>query len=74
MCPLFPLLWSIRSNGFGVLGLTQAIGDLGSTVVAGLLWSLTSPTVAYIYLTAWMLASLLAAGLLRPERAAHRGS
>lgn len=51
-----------------MLGLTQALGDLGSTVIAGLLWSLVSPTVAFSYLTAWMIASLLASGLLRPER------
>lgn len=58
----------LRSNGFGVLGLIQALGDLGSTVIAGLLWSLVSPTVAFSYLTAWMIASLLASGLLRPDR------
>ena len=32
---------TLRGNGFGVLGLVQAIGDTGSTVV-GLLWSLLS--------------------------------
>ncbi len=32
---------TLRGNGFGVLGLMQAIGDTGSTVV-GLLWSLLS--------------------------------
>jgi len=64
----------LRSNGFGVLGLTQALGDLGSTVVAGVLWSLVSPTVAFCYLTAWMLASLLASGLLRPAIAGQRAT
>jgi len=63
----------LRSNGFGVLGLTQAFGDLGSTVIAGLLWSLVSPTVAFCYLTAWMIASLLASGLLRPDRQHQAG-
>lgn len=58
----------LRSNGFGVLGLTQAVGDLGSTVVAGVLWSLVSPMVAFSYLAAWMLASLLASRLLQPRR------
>lgn len=42
-------------------------------VVAGVLWSLVSPTVAFCYLTAWMLASLLASGLFRPARARQRG-
>jgi MFS family permease len=55
----------LRSNGFGVLGLTQALGDLGSTVVAGALWSLASPVVAFCYLAAWMAASVVASGLLR---------
>lgn len=57
----------LRSNGFGVLGLTQALGDLGSTVVAGVLWSVVSPTVAFCYLAAWMFASVIASGLLRPR-------
>ncbi len=64
----------LRSNGFGVLGLTQALGDLGSTVVAGVLWSLVSPTVAFGYLAAWMFASVLASGLLRARRPATTGA
>lgn len=60
----------LRSNGFGVLGLTQALGDLGSTVIAGVLWSVVSPLVAFCYLAAWMLASVIASGLLRPHRTA----
>lgn len=55
----------LRSNGFGVLGLTQAFGDLGSTVVAGVLWSLISPAVAFGYAAAWMAASVITAGILR---------
>ena len=54
----------LRSNGFGVLGLTQAFGDLGATLIAGLLWSLASPTVAFGYAAAWMLRSVIASGLL----------
>lgn len=61
----------LRSNGFGVLGLTQALGDLGSTLIAGVLWALISPAVAFYYLTAWMLASLISAGLLRSAAASH---
>lgn len=40
----------LRSNGFGVLGLTQALGDLGSTMAAGLLWAVVSPMAAFAYL------------------------
>lgn len=55
----------LRSNGFGLLGLVQALGDVGSTLVAGLLWSQVSATVAFGYLAVWMAASVLAAGLWR---------
>jgi MFS family permease len=53
----------LRSNGFGVLGLTQALGDLGSTVIAGVLWSVVSPTVAFCYVAAWMAASVIASNM-----------
>lgn len=58
----------LRGNGFGVLGLTQALGDLGSTLVAGLLWALVSPEVAFGYAAVWMTGSLIASGLLRPRK------
>jgi MFS family permease len=54
----------LRANGFGVLGLVQSFGDLGATLVAGVLWATLSPTVAFLYAAGWMVASLLASGLL----------
>lgn len=57
----------LRGNGFGVLGLVQAFGDMGSTVVAGILWSLLSPTVAFGYVAAWMLASVAFSRMLTPR-------
>src|SRR5664280_1992587 len=57
----------LRGHGFGVLGLVQAIGDLGASLVVGVLWAMVSPTLAFTYAAAWMLASLLASGLLRPR-------
>src|SRR6266545_364974 len=33
----------LRGNGFGVLGLVQSIGDLGATLVVGILWAAVSP-------------------------------
>lgn len=51
----------LRGNGFGVLGLVQAFGDLGATVVAGILWAAVSPTAAFTYATLWMIASVIAA-------------
>ncbi|PQP13901.1 MFS transporter [Rhodococcus opacus] len=56
----------VRGNGFGVLGLVQSFGDMGSTVVAGILWSALSPLVAFGYAAAWMLACVLCSPLLRP--------
>ncbi len=60
----------LRGNGFGVLGLVQSVGDLGSTLVAGLLWALISPTVAFGYVAAWMLAALTTTVLTRTTNAA----
>jgi len=56
----------LRGSGFGVLGAVQAAGDLVSTVVAGVLYEVVSPTVGFAYAAAWMLGSLLSAGLVRP--------
>lgn len=49
----------LRGNGFGVLGLLQSFGDLGATLVMSWLWAAFSPSVAFGYVAAWMLASLL---------------
>jgi MFS family permease len=55
----------LRGNGFGVLGLVQSLGDMGSTVLAGLLWSFVSPLVAFGYAASWMLASVMSSRMLR---------
>jgi MFS family permease len=55
----------LRSNGFGALGLVQSLGDLGATLVAGVLWAAVSPTVAFGYAAAWMTASTITARSLR---------
>jgi len=57
----------LRSNGFGVLGLVQSFGDLGATLVAGVLWSVFSATVAFLYAAAWMALSVATSGWLRPR-------
>ena len=56
----------LRGNGYAVLGVVQAAGDLAATLVVGFLWAAVSPTVAFLYAAAWMLASALASALLRP--------
>ncbi len=60
----------LRGNGFGVLGLVQSMGDLGATLVAGVLWAVVSPTAAFAYAAGWMLLSACSSGLLIPRRAA----
>jgi MFS family permease len=61
---------SLRSNGFGLLGLVQALGDVGSTLIAGVLWSQWSGRVAFCYLAGWMALSVLAGSLWRARTAA----
>jgi MFS family permease len=55
----------LRGNGFGVLGLVQSLGDLGATLVVGILWAAVSPTVAFGYAAIWMAGSVIASGLIR---------
>jgi MFS family permease len=55
----------LRGNGFGALGLVQSFGDLGATVVAGLIWSAVSGSGAFVYLTGWMAAAALVAAVGR---------
>ncbi len=55
----------LRGSGFGVLGAVQATGDVVATVVAGLLYTLVSPAVAFGYAAVWMLAATIASVALR---------
>ena len=58
----------LRGSGFGVLGVVQASGDVVATVVAGVLYTVASPAVAFGYAAAWMLAAVFASSTLRrPE-------
>jgi MFS family permease len=56
---------TLRGSGFGMLGAVQAAGDVVATVVAGLLYALISPAVAFGYAALWMLAAAIASGTLR---------
>jgi hypothetical protein len=40
----------------------QAVGNLAASAIAGLLYTLASPTVAFAYLAAWMLIALAMLG------------
>ncbi|HEY8718820.1 MFS transporter [Pengzhenrongella sp.] len=57
----------LRGNGYGVLGLVQSMGGLGASLIVGLLWAVVSPTLAFGYAAALMVAAVLAAGLIRPR-------
>lgn len=54
----------LRGSGYGVLGGVQAVGDLVSTVVVGVLYTTVSPAAGFGYAAAWMLASVAASGFL----------
>jgi hypothetical protein len=54
------------SPAFGLLAAVQRLGNLAASAVAGLLWTLASPRVAFGYLVAWMLLALV--GLLMARR------
>lgn len=51
---------AIRGSAFGLLAAMQSAGNLAASAVAGILWTAFSPTVAFIWLAAWMLAAVLA--------------
>jgi hypothetical protein len=48
----------IRGSAFGVLATVQAIGNVAASAIAGLLYTVASPTVAFAYLAVWMLIAL----------------
>lgn len=48
----------IRGSAFGTLAAIQSVGNLAASAIAGLLWTLASPTVAFAYAAALMAAAL----------------
>lgn len=54
----------LRGSAFGLLAAIQSFGNIIASGVAGLLWSLISPTVAFVYLAAWAALALLVLGFL----------
>lgn len=49
----------LRGSAFGLLATVQSFGNILASAIAGLLWTLVSPTVAFVYLAAWAGASML---------------
>jgi MFS family permease len=59
----------IRGSAFGLLAATQSFGNLAASAIAGALWTLASPRLAFLYLAGWMLISLVVLTLgRRPQR------
>lgn len=54
----------LRGNGYGVLGLVQSMGALAAPLILGSRWVAFTPTLAFGYTAAWMLAAALAAKLI----------
>jgi MFS family permease len=57
-----------RGSAFGLLAAVQSIGQLAASAVAGLLWTLASPRVAFLYLVSWSLVALILFARVRPVR------
>lgn len=57
---------AIRGRGFGLLGLVDGVGDLASSVMVGVLFTLASPAWGFVYAA---VLSALATGVLIGERA-----
>lgn len=58
----------LRGSAFGLLAGIQSLGNLAASGIAGLLWTLLSPTWAFAYLAAWMLIALAAVTSTRKAR------
>ncbi|GAA5156373.1 MFS transporter [Pseudonocardia eucalypti] len=48
----------LRGSAFGILATIQAGGNVLASTIAGLLYTLASPTTAFVYVAAWMLIAL----------------
>jgi MFS family permease len=58
----------LRGSAFGLLAAIQSVGNLAASAIAGALWTLISPTAAFIYAAVWM--TLATTGLLLIDRTA----
>jgi MFS family permease len=64
---------NVRGSAFGLLAATQSFGNLAASAVAGALWTLWSPTAAFLFLAAAMVISLASLTLTRDRGSAGRG-
>jgi MFS family permease len=57
----------IRGSAFGLLATIQAGGNVLASAVAGPLYTFAGPTLAFLYVSAWLLIALVLLGLARPS-------
>jgi MFS family permease len=57
---------SIRGSAFGLLAGLQSLGNFAASAIAGILWTAFSPTVAFVWLSAWMALACIAFLTTRP--------
>jgi len=58
----------LRGSAFGLLATVQSFGNIVASAIAGVLWSVFSPTVAFVYLAIWSLVAVLVLVLVRLAR------
>jgi MFS family permease len=58
---------ALRGSAFGMLATVQSLGNLAASTVAGVLWTLVSPTAALLYAAAWMVVALVAFSAIRGD-------
>ena len=63
----------LRGSGFGLLGGVQSLGDFVSSAAVGLVWTLVSPSAAFVLAGAWMALSLAATVAVSPRRSERSG-
>jgi MFS family permease len=61
----------LRGSAFGMLAGVQSLGNLAASAVAGIIWTIVSPTAAFVYIAIWM---VVAAALLGRARLRERTS
>lgn len=50
---------NLRGSAFGLLATVQSFGNIVASAIAGLLWTVFSPSIAFIYLATWTLLSFI---------------
>lgn len=58
----------LRGSAFGLLATVQSFGNIVASVITGILWTVVSPTVAFLYLAAWAGFSCVVLGRLALQR------